>query len=228
MIMNIRENLLKIKETLPANVTLVAVSKIHPPEKIQEAYGAGQRIFGENRTQELARKKEVLPSDIQWHMIGHLQTNKVKYIAPFVSMIQSVDSQKLLEEINKEALKNNRVIDCLLEFHIATEESKFGFNMDEARSLLESESFRSMKNVRLCGVMGMATLTGDQEKVRIEFRNLAGIFKKLKTDYFPSMNYFREVSMGMSGDYPVAIEEGSTMVRLGSIIFGERKANTFV
>jgi len=187
-----------------------------------EAYESGHRIFGENKAQELISKQPKLPSDIQWHFIGHLQTNKVKYIAPFVSLIESVDRLKLLREINKQANKSERIIDCLLQFHIATEDTKFGLNMDEAKEMLDSESYKSMKNVRICGVMGMATFTEDEEKVRAEFKNLKNIFTQLKTKYFGEAEHFREISMGMSGDYQIAVEEGSTIVRIGSLIFGER------
>ncbi|MCB0396299.1 MAG: YggS family pyridoxal phosphate-dependent enzyme [Flavobacteriales bacterium] len=209
-------------ELKPFGASLIAVSKTHPPEVIREAYDAGQRIFGENKVQELQTKQPVLPPDIQWHLIGHLQTNKVKYIAPFVAMIHAVDSLKLLAEINKQAAKNNRVIPCLLQFHIATEESKFGLNIDEARQLLESEEYKAMNHIAIHGVMGMATFTDNQDKVRSEFRNLKGIFDSLREKYFADQLSFKEISMGMSGDYQIALEEGSTMVRVGSMIFGSR------
>lgn len=205
------------------NVTLVAVSKTHPPERVLEVYAGGQRVFGENRPQEMLAKYDALPKDIHWHLIGHLQTNKVKMIAPFVAMIHSVDSLRLLSEINKQAEKYNRVIDCLLQFHIAEEETKFGLDEDEARTLLESPEYLAMQNVRICGVMGMATFTDDTALVRREFKSLKRIFSNLKMKYFAENEEFREVSMGMSGDWEVAVEEGSTMVRIGSLIFGERK-----
>jgi pyridoxal phosphate enzyme (YggS family) len=218
----IKENLAKIKATVPEGVTLVAVSKTKPVSDVQEAYEAGQRIFGENHALEMRDKHEVLPHDIQWHFIGHLQTNKIKYIIPFVTLIHSIDSANLLEAVNKEAKKHERVVDCLLQFHIAQEETKFGLDLDEARQLLESETFKAMQNVRICGVMGMATFTDDMEQVRKEFKHLKDIFNILKKDYFEDQEQFREISMGMSDDYPIAIEEGATLVRVGSKIFGAR------
>jgi hypothetical protein len=211
-----------LHELSAQNVTLVAVSKTHPPERILEIHQQGQRIFGENRAQEMLEKQAALPADIEWHLIGHLQTNKVKLIAPFVRMIHSVDSLRLLEEIDKQAAKAERTIDCLLQFHIAQEETKFGLDEAEARAILSSDTFRQMKNVRICGVMGMATFTDDEAQVRREFRSLKTIFEKLKHDFFPENPHFREISMGMSGDWHIAVEEGSTMVRVGSLIFGER------
>ena len=219
----IKENLEKIRATLPEQVTLVAVSKTKPVSDLQEAYDAGQRIFGENHALEMRDKHEVLPNDIQWHFIGHLQTNKIKYIIPFVTLIHSIDSANLLEAVNKEAKKHDRIVDCLLQFHIATEETKFGLNLDEARQLLSSDAFREMHNIRICGVMGMATFTDDTEQVHNEFRNLKSIFDTLKHDYFAEQPQFKEISMGMSDDYPIAIEEGATLVRVGSKIFGARK-----
>lgn len=204
------------------HVQLVAVSKTHPPERILSLYRQGQRCFGENRAQEIVSKAEQLPADIEWHLIGHLQTNKVRLIAPFVRLIHSVDSLRLLAEIDKQAGKNNRVIDCLLQFHIAREASKFGLDEVRAGQLLESPEFRSMRHVRLCGVMGMATFTDEQEQVRSEFRHLRSIFQRLKTAYFPEQDCFKEISMGMSSDWEIAVEEGSTMVRIGSLIFGDR------
>jgi pyridoxal phosphate enzyme (YggS family) len=186
------------------------------------AYNAGQRIFGENRVQELVAKKDELPSDIEWHLIGHLQSNKVKYFVPFISMIQSVDSAKLLYIINAEAEKSGRIIDCLLQFHIAKEETKFGFNLEEVFQLIESEDFKRLRNVNVCGVMGMATFTDNMALVRKEFKFLGNCFSTLKEKYFREYEKFKEISMGMSGDYLTAIEEGSTMVRIGSLIFGER------
>ncbi len=203
-------------------VKLIAVSKTQPPERILELYEKGHRLFGENRVQELVPKYEALPRDIEWHLIGHLQTNKVKYVAPFVAMIQSVDRFKLLREIEKQAAKAGRVIDCLLQFHIAQEETKFGFHEDEAMAMLESEEFRALQHVRICGVMGMATFTDDREQVRREFRSLRQIFERLKAHYFADQPHFREISMGMSGDWDIAVEEGSTMVRIGSLLFGPR------
>ena len=218
----IKENLEKIRATVPEGVTLVAVSKTKPVSDVQEAYDAGQRIFGENHALEMRDKHEVLPADIQWHFIGHLQTNKIKYIIPFVTLIHSIDTANLLEAVNKEAQKHHRVVDCLLQFHIAQEETKFGLDLEEARELLESDAFRQMEHVRLCGVMGMATFTDDIEEVRKEFRHLKSIFNTLKNDYFAGQEQFKEISMGMSDDYPIAIEEGATMVRVGSKIFGIR------
>ena len=221
----IKENLEKIRATLPASVTLVAVSKTKPVSDLQEAYNAGQRAFGENYPQEMRDKHEMLPSDIRWHFIGHLQTNKIKYIIPYVTLIHSIDSANLLEAVNKEAKKHERVVDCLLQFHIAMEETKFGLDMEEARQLLESEAFQQMQNVRICGVMGMATFTDDKAEIRKEFKYLKEVFDTLKQDYFADQPQFKEISMGMSDDYPIAIEEGATLVRVGSKIFGARIYN---
>ena len=204
------------------NARLVAVSKTHPPERIMPLYLKGQRIFGENRVQELQQKYETLPKDIEWHLIGHLQTNKVKFIAPYIALIHSVDSPELLREINKQAAKNNRVIDCLLQFHIASEESKFGLGEQEAADMLSDPAFGEMKNIRICGVMGMATFTDDQTLIRSEFRHLKSIFDALKTRFFENVPWFCEISMGMSGDWEIALEEGSTLVRIGSLLFGNR------
>ena len=223
--MNIAENLEKIRQTVPEGVTLVAVSKTKPVEDLQAAYDAGQRVFGENHALEMRDKHEALPKDIQWHFIGHLQTNKIKYIIPFVSLIHSVDSPKLLHEINKEATKKGRKVDCLLQFHIATEETKFGLDYDEASAMLRSDDYKAMQNINIAGVMGMATNTDDMALVRSEFRNLKGIFEQLKADFFADKQDFAQISMGMSGDYPIAIEEGSTLVRVGSAIFGARNYN---
>jgi len=217
--MSIKNNLLEIKSTLPENVTLVAVSKTKPVPDLMEAYEAGQRIFGENKIQEMAEKFEQMPKDIEWHMIGHVQTNKVKFMAPFVSLIHGVDSLKLLEEINKQALKNNRIIDCLLQIHIAEEETKFGLDEAELNDLLDSETFKNLKNIKIKGLMGMATFTENQDQIRKEFLHLESIFEKLQT---PNSE-LQTLSMGMSGDYKLAIECGSTMVRIGSSIFGTRK-----
>lgn len=221
----IKENLNIVRATVPSDVTLIAVSKTKPISDLQEAYDAGQRVFGENKALEMRDKYQVLPDDIQWHFIGHLQTNKIKYIAPFVTLIHSVDSVSLLEAVNKEAVKNNRVIDCLLQFHIAQEDTKFGLDMEEAKVLLESENFKSLKNVNIVGVMGMATFTNDVDQIRNEFKNLKDIFDTLKEGYFKDKDSFSEISMGMSDDYPIAIEEGATMVRVGSKIFGARNYN---
>lgn len=207
---------------MPEGITLVAVSKTKPISDLQEAYDAGQRTFGENYPQEMRDKHEVLPQDIQWHFIGHLQTNKIKYIIPYVTLIHSIDTANLLEAVNKEAKKHERVVDCLLQFHIAQEETKFGLDLDEARQLLESEAFKAMENVRICGVMGMATFTDDKTEVRKEFKHLKAIFDILKKEYFANQPQFKEISMGMSEDYLIAIEEGATMVRVGSLIFGAR------
>lgn len=206
----------------PRHVTLVAVSKTQPPERILDLYQQGQRIFGENRAQELAAKQAALPGDIEWHLIGHLQTNKVKLVAPFVRMIHSVDSLRLLQEIDRQAEKCGRTIDCLLQFHVAQEETKFGLDETEAQALLESAEFAQMRHVRLCGVMGMASFSDDQALVRSEFRALRDIFQRLQSHYFADQQHFRHLSMGMSGDWQIAVEEGSTMVRVGSAIFGGR------
>lgn len=220
--MPVIENLNKIKATIPANVKLIAVSKTYPNDAIMAAYQNGQRIFGENKVQELVEKQATLPRDIQWHFIGHLQSNKVKYIAPFVTLIHSVDKLKLLKEINKQALKNNRTIDCLLQFHIAREESKFGLTIEKAEALLNHPDFSNLRNIRIAGVMGMATFTENKQQVRSEFARLKQYFDLLKSKYFQSSADFTEISMGMSGDYEMAIENGSTMVRIGSAIFGKR------
>ncbi len=213
----IAQNLLKIKAELPADVTLVAVSKTMPQADIMQAYNAGHKIFGENKVQELEEKQKELPQDIEWHMIGHVQRNKVKYMAPFVSLIHAVDSFKLLREIDKEAKKNNRTIPCLLQIKIAEEESKFGMEKEEALNLLTSEAFKALKNVKIIGLMGMATNTDNQKQVSEEFRSLRSLYDSLKEDYG-----FSVLSMGMTGDYDLALKHGSNMVRIGSAIFGER------
>ena len=224
--MSIASNLNSIKASLPANVTLVAVSKTKPVSDLMQAYEAGQRIFGENKIQEMADKWEEMPKDIQWHMIGHVQTNKVKYMAPFVSLIHGVDSLKLLQEINKQALKNNRIIDCLLQIHIAEEETKFGLDENELNSLLSSTEFKEMKNIRILGLMGMATFTENQNQIKKEFKHLKSIFDSIQQNkdaqQYTAIDNFSIISMGMSGDYQLAIECGSTMVRIGSSIFGGR------
>ena len=219
--MSIKENLQNIQAELPANVTLVAVSKTKPVEMIREAYEAGQRDFGENYIQELTEKQGQLPTDIKWHAIGHLQSNKVKYITSFVHLIHAVDSFRLLQEINKQAQKNNRVIDCLLQIHIAREETKFGFDFTECENMLSSEAFKELHNIRITGLMGMASNTTDELQVRNEFRSLKNIFEKFKIQN----SKFKILSMGMSSDHKIAIEEGSTMIRIGSSIFGERNYN---
>lgn len=217
--MSIAKNLDHIKSTLPEHVTLVAVSKTKPNEDLMEAYNAGQRIFGENKVQELCGKHESLPKDIEWHMIGHLQRNKVKYIAPFVSLIHGVDSFRLLQEINKQAAKQDRIIPCLLQFHIAEESTKFGLSLEEIKELIQSNAFADLNNISIHGVMGMATFTDNQDQVAKEFQTLKSIFDKISTDFSSD---FKTISMGMSGDYELAIENGSNMVRVGSSIFGSR------
>lgn len=202
---------------------LIAVSKTKPAEMILEAYQAGQRLFGENKVQEMVAKHEQLPADIEWHLIGHLQSNKVKYIAPFVSMIHSVDSERLLAEIDRRAAQNGRAIDCLLQMHIAQEETKFGFSEQEAEALLESTAFAQLQHVRVVGLMGMATNTDDEQQVRREFRHLRALFEQYKQRFQGPNLDWKEVSMGMSGDYAIAVEEGSTLVRVGSAIFGDRQ-----
>ena len=219
--MSIAQNLHKIKSSLPSTATLVAVSKTKPIPDLMEAYNAGQRIFGENKIQEMAEKWEAMPKDIEWHMIGHVQTNKVKFMAPFVNLIHGVDSLKLLEEINKQAKKNNRIIDCLLQIYIAEEESKFGLDEKELNEILASAAFKEMKNIRIVGLMGMATFTDNQEQIKKEFTHLKTIFDGLQSRK-DTLQCVSTLSMGMSGDYQLAIECGSTMVRIGSSIFGGR------
>lgn len=220
--MGIKENLKNILSDIPSNVQLVAVSKTKPNNFIQEAYDVGQRVFGENKVQELVKKHEDLPKDIQWHFIGHLQSNKVKYIAPFISLIHGVDSLKLLKTINKEAKKNNRVISCLLQVHIAQEQTKFGFNPNDVEKIVQEILSSDLSNINICGLMGMASYVNDEEKIKSEFNVLKELFNHLKNDYFSDKSYFKEISMGMSGDYKLAIDSGSTMVRIGSTIFGQR------
>lgn len=220
--MDIKAILDEIKAELPQTTRLVAVSKFHPASAIQEAYDAGQRIFGESKVQELEEKHDILPQDIEWHFIGHLQTNKVKYIAPYISMIHAVDSFKLLTEINKQAAKAGRVIPCLLEIHVAKEETKFGFTPDECMDMLNSENWKELTNVSICGIMGMATNTDDENMIEQEFSTLASFFENLKSTVFRNDDSFRELSMGMSEDYHLAIKHGSTFVRIGSKIFGIR------
>ncbi|WP_339723855.1 YggS family pyridoxal phosphate-dependent enzyme [Maribacter stanieri] len=216
--MSIKENLLAVTNTIPNSVTLVAVSKTKPMSLIQEAYDEGQRIFGENRVQEMTEKWQKMPKDIKWHMIGHLQRNKVKYMAEYVSLVHGVDSPRLLAEINKQAEKHNRVISCLLQVHIAEEDTKFGFNEEELLELVSNEEFKTYKHIKIEGLMGMATFTDNIDQVRREFKSLKELYAKLKNNYTD----FNTLSMGMSGDYKIAIEEGSTMVRIGSSIFGSR------
>ncbi|NQY67126.1 MAG: YggS family pyridoxal phosphate-dependent enzyme [Flavobacteriales bacterium] len=220
--MSIASNLSNKLKELPKSVQLVAVSKTKPNSDILEAYNAGQRIFGENKVQDLAAKEDALPKDIEWHMIGHLQTNKVKYIASFVSLIHSVESIKLLKTINKEGLKNNRIIDCLLEIKLGLEDSKFGLSKEDTLSILNSEEYLEMTNIRIVGVMGMATNTEDNKLIQTEFESLTEFSNSLKKTYFSNINSFKEISMGMSSDYSYAIAAGSTMVRIGSAIFGTR------
>ena len=211
-----------IIKDIPSNVRLVAVSKTKPVEDILEIYNKGQRVFGENKVQELVDKFSILPKDIQWHFIGHLQRNKVKFIVPFVHLIHSVDSARLLAEINKQAKKVDRVVNCLLQFHIAEEETKFGLDLNEAKSLFESSDYLEMQNIKLCGIMGMGTFINDTSITHREFQSLKNIFDDLKNNYFQNDPGFKEISMGMSGDYKIAIEEGSTLVRIGSALFGSR------
>lgn len=218
----IQENLNQVRASLADGTRLIAVSKTKPVEDLQAAYDAGQRLFGENKALEMRDKHAVLPKDIEWHFIGHLQTNKIKYIAEYVSLIHSIDSMTLLQAVDKEASKHNRTIDCLLQFHIATEESKFGLDMAEAEALLQSAEYAAMQHTRIVGVMGMATNTPDRDLIRREFRTLRGYRDQLKECYFGGQDTFREISMGMSGDYDIAMEEGSTLVRVGSAIFGQR------
>lgn len=220
--MSIAENLKQVLAGLPVGVRLVAVSKFHPNEAIEEAYRAGQRIFGESKVQEMTAKYESLPKDIEWHFIGHLQTNKIKYIVPYVSLIHGIDSFKLLAEVDKQAAKANRTINCLLQLHIAQEETKFGFSPDECREMLVAREWEKLSNVRICGLMGMASNTDDVEQINLEFRSLHMLFEELKVTSFAENPDFKELSMGMSHDYHQAIGQGSTLVRVGSKIFGER------
>jgi pyridoxal phosphate enzyme (YggS family) len=220
--MNVKANLYSVLEDIPDGVALIAVSKTHPVEMIAQVYEAGQRRFGENKAQELIRKAPLLPDDIEWHFIGHLQTNKVKQIIPWVQMIHSIDSFKLLSEVSKEAVKANRIVDCLLQLYIATEESKFGLDLEEAREVVRLTQLESLGNIRIRGVMGMATNTDDNNLIASEFRTLKSYFEDLKGVFFRDTVYFNTISMGMSSDYKLAIECGSTMVRVGSLIFGQR------
>ena len=217
-----REIISEIRQTLPPDVRLVAVSKFHPASMIEDAYAGGQRIFGENHVQELRQKYEILPKDIEWHFIGHLQTNKVKYIAPYVQLIHAVDSHKLLTEINRQAQRNNRVIDCLLELHVAQEETKFGFSPDEMYDYVRQAEWRQLQNVRICGIMCMASNTDDEARIARDFQQAQQLFDRLKQDFFATEESFSIRSWGMSDDYPIALRYGSNMVRIGSKIFGPR------
>lgn len=220
--MHISETICRLHTQLPPHVRLVAVSKFHTPEAILEAYGAGQRIFGESKVQEMTQKQELLPKDIEWHFIGHLQSNKIKYLAPYVSLIHGVDSFKLLVEINKYAERAGRVIPCLLQIFIATEESKFGFSFDECREMLTQGDWKSLHHIRIAGLMGMASNSDDELQIKEEFSALHHFFVEVKETWFSNDENFREISMGMSDDYPIAVEQGSTLVRIGSMIFGHR------
>lgn len=217
--MTVKENLEAILKEIPSNIRLVVVSKMQPLKCIREVYAAGQRSFGENRVQDLIAKQPFLPQDIEWHFIGHLQTNKVKFIAPFIKVIQSIDSLRLLQEIDKEALRNSRIINCLLQLFVATEETKFGLGLDEARNLLASGEIKALKNIRIIGVMGMATNTDDDTLINKEFSMIKNHFDILSQEFFKDDTFFRQISMGMSGDYRLAIKQGSTMVRIGNAIF---------
>jgi pyridoxal phosphate enzyme (YggS family) len=219
---DIADNINLLKQSLPESVRLVAVSKTKPAGAVLEAYLTGHRCFGENRVQELLAKKDLLPADIEWHLIGHLQRNKVKLVVPFISLIHSVDSFRLVTAINEESRAIGKVTDILLQVHIAREETKYGFSPDEIHEMIVSPEYAAMKNMRICGLMGMATFTDDMDRVREEFRSLATLFASLKASVFSGSDSFRELSMGMSGDFRIAICEGSTMIRVGSLIFGER------
>jgi pyridoxal phosphate enzyme (YggS family) len=223
--MSIQAQIIKINNELPSTVKLVAVSKFNPAEAIQQAYEAGQRIFGESRPQELFQKVSILPDDIQWHFIGHLQTNKLKMVLPYVALVHSVDSERLLQEINKYALKNNLKVRCLLEVFIAQEESKQGFSKDELFSLLDKLHREPMDGVEICGLMGMASFVEDRNQIAAEFDQLKSIFDQAREKYISTLPNFKELSMGMSGDYDIAVEKGSTLVRIGTSIFGARNYN---
>ena len=220
--MSVQQNIISIRKHIPAHVQLVCVSKFHPDEELLEAYNAGERVFGESKVQEMCGKQQRLPKDIHWHFIGHLQTNKIKQIVPFVDLIHGVDSFKLLVVINKQAEKQNRKVNCLLQVYIASEATKFGFSPDELKSLLATVEWQELKNINIAGLMGMATFTDDKNQIRSEFKLLKMLFDELKNTYFADNASFKEISMGMSDDYQIAIEEGSTMVRVGSSIFGVR------
>lgn len=220
--MSIASQIQQLRSSLPEGVSLLAISKYQPIEALQEAYDAGQRLFGENHIQEMAAKAAALPKDIEWHFTGHVQTNKIKYMAPFVSLIHAVDSFRLLREIDKHAAKHNRVIDCLLQIHIAQEETKYGLTMEECRQLLATEPWRELQHIRITGLMAMGSNTDDMDQVRSEFRQMRHLFEELKATYFADEPSFAQLSEGMTDDYPIAIEEGSTIVRIGSMIFGSR------
>lgn len=221
--MSVAEQITRLQKELPEGVNLLAISKYQPIEAIQEAYDAGQRMFGENHIQEMAAKAAALPKDIQWHFTGHVQTNKIKYMAPFVNLIHAVDSFRLLREIDKHAAKHERRIDCLLQIHIAQEDTKYGLSVDECRHLLSEEPWRELQHVRITGLMAMGSNTDDMEQVRSEFKQIKNLFDEIKEKYFPDEPSFCQISEGMTDDYPIAIEEGSNIVRIGSMIFGERK-----
>ena len=221
--MSIAENLKAIRATLPSHVQLVCVSKFHPNESILAAYETGERIFGESKVQEVCQKHDALPKDIVWHFIGHLQSNKIKFLVPFVSLIHGVDSYRLLQEIDKQAVKAGRTINCLLQVHVAKEETKFGFSPQELEEMLQVGEWRNLASVHISGLMGMATFTEDQARIRAEFHSLRTIFDHVKNTFFSGQSSFDTLSMGMSEDYRIAVEEGSTMVRVGSSIFGERQ-----
>ncbi|MBQ9636870.1 MAG: YggS family pyridoxal phosphate-dependent enzyme [Prevotella sp.] len=220
---DVASNLKQVLADLPEGVRLVAVSKFHPVSELMEAYAAGQRVFGESHVQELQQKVAVMPDDVEWHFIGHLQTNKVKYLAPYVTMIHAVDSVKLLREINRQAEKHGRVIDVLLELHIAEEETKYGFSIDDCRAMVAGGEWRQLNHVRICGLMMMASYTDDTEQIRREMQQALDLFRELKRDYFAADDSFAVRSWGMSHDYRIAVETGSTMVRVGTTIFGERE-----
>ena len=223
--MSIADNLKQVLAELPQGVRLVAVSKFHPNEAIEEAYQAGQRIFGESKVQEMTAKYESLPKDIEWHFIGHLQSNKIKYMIPYVAMIHGIDTYKLLAEVNKQAGKAGRTVNCLVQIHVAQEETKFGFSPEECREMLDAGEWKALAHVRICGLMGMASNTDNIEQINGEFRLLSSLFKEIKENWFADSDVFRELSMGMSHDYHEAIASGSTLVRVGSKIFGEREYN---
>ena len=222
---DVAKNLHEVLDQLPKGVRLVAISKFHPKEYLSAAYAEGQRIFGESHEQELAKKVADLPKDIEWHFIGHLQTNKIKYIVPYVALIHGIDSYKLLAEVDKQAAKAGKTVNCLLQLHIAREETKFGFSFDECREMLAAGEWRELKHIRICGLMGMATNTDNDEQIKTEFCSLSSFFNEVKAKWFADAESFRELSMGMSHDYHEAIAAGSTLIRVGSKIFGERNIN---
>ena len=221
--MSIADNIQFLHNSLPEGVSLLAISKYQPIEALQEAYDAGQRMFGENHIQEMAAKAAILPKDIEWHFTGHVQTNKIKYMASFVSLVHAIDSFRLLREIDKHASRHNRTIDCLLQIHIAQEKTKYGLTMDECRQLLATEPWRELQHVRIVGLMAMGSNTDDMEQVRSEFRQIKQLFDELKSAYFTDAPSFCQISEGMTDDYPIAIEEGSTIIRIGSMVFGQRQ-----